>query len=324
MPRKQNTLQKLVNSQTSSKPDKATSMSEFIRRMANHPDFKIAAGAVQNRAEQEFDQHKGAELQRLIMEYEDIDQQHRTSKTRLEQLDTQILNTPERIKTTSQNSDAPQKIVRFRDWQLNDQFASFYLLPAIVVILVMGASNVYANLIASGQPVFIDNYWLAISLSMLMPAASLSLKFTHHIFESYRARKIFSRSIYGTTLTALLAWSVLFAMNFDGVGGEINWDDLGESNNTGTALVWLQLIAEILIGGALSIALTDKIAKYFPDNDSENPEWRSIDAALKRHKTSHSQLSKQRGKSHEGVTALSSAREAFVSDQVSILIKQNG
>jgi len=122
----------------------------------------------------------------LVLTHQETDARYKASQQCVEHLEEQFKATPHSIKASVQNAnkDNDQNVTRFKDWDVSDQFALFYLLSAIIGVFIMGASNVYANLLASGQSVFIDNHWLAISLSMLMPCASLSLKFTHHIFDN--------------------------------------------------------------------------------------------------------------------------------------------
>ena len=205
----------------------------------------------------------------------------------------------------------------FLQMKTYDQISLTLLVPTLITTLIMGAANVYSNLMASGEPVFLEQPALAVFLSMLMPAGSTALKFISNFFDYQSTKKRYALFIYSLTAFALLAWSVLFAMNFTGVAGGIDWETLGESDSgTGSFLVWIQLVAEILVAAALFLAAEEIYLKYVPNDYTENPDYTNAKKALDAHIISHEKLRDARGKNIADIAVLNAARKAFINERM--------
>ena len=191
-------------------------------------------------------------------------------------------------------------------------FIAVFLLAA----MGMGAANVYANLMASGEPVFIEQPWLAVFLSGLVPAGATALKFISGFFDYARTKKRYALSIYVVTALVLLIWSVSFSLNFTGVTGGMDWDAFGQDDGgKGPFLVWIQIVAEILVAAALFLAAEDIYLKYAPDSYIENLDYLNSAKALKAHSAEHDALRDTRNANHARIAQLTAARQAFINER---------
>ena len=162
------------------KPETAVpSSSNFLRRLVHHPDSEIANAMIVQQATYEADQKFGAELAKLRLDIEDIDAAYQTSLKTLNDLEAKLANTTRYIKSgnfqTGSKKDAGD--IRWQDWRRKDQILLCVVLTCLVIAAGLGMGNVYANLVASGNAVFIEKPWLALMISALMPIASVSIKF---------------------------------------------------------------------------------------------------------------------------------------------------
>lgn len=89
------------------------------------------------------------------------------------------------------------------------------LVPSLLAVMGMGAANIYANLMAAGEPVFLEQPWLAVCLSALVPCGSTALKFISHFFDHAYTKKRYALGVYVLTILAIAGWSVTFSLNFN-------------------------------------------------------------------------------------------------------------
>ncbi len=290
---------------------------DFIRNMLHFPDPEIAAQIIREQAGLEFDQTEdGIQLERCLLDQVDISAHYDASGLKLKQLKDKLYNTKQFVKSSVLPSDSQVKSKGFWRWRALDQLSITLLSVALIAAMGMGAANVYANLMASGEAVFIQQPGLAICLSLLVPTGSTALKFITVFFEYDRTRKRYALGIYTLTLITMMAWSIAFALNFTGVAGGMDWESLGESNNSGAILVWLQLSAEILIASALFLAAEDIYCKYNPDQTCESLDYLTADKALKNFHKEYEAVAEIRGKNHGQCVCLKAKREAFINTQL--------
>jgi len=147
-----------------------------------------------------------------------------------------------------------------------DKSLFIFVLIGLLAVLLMGMSNIYSNLMASGTVIFIEKPWLAIALSALLPTGSAALKFVTNFMAFDRSRKRYAICVNILTAIALLVWTVLFAQNFAGITGEIDWPLLDDSDSNGALFVWIQLIAELLVGASLFLVLEDIWQSITPES----------------------------------------------------------
>ena len=182
-------------------------------------------------------------------------------------------------------------------------------------MLFVGTANVFSNLQAS-VPLFIEKPILAWLISLLMPLGSLTVKLVSSLFVTYRGKKRFACVIYGLSAVTLLAWTVAFSLNFSGVSSGIDWDAIGESDNKGSLLVWLQLTAEIMIAAALFLAADQIFQKHNPDTLIDNKAYERICILLAEHKASHQTLHEERCRIHGRLAELNAERTMLINERL--------
>ena len=177
-------------------------------------------------------------------------------------------------------------------------------------MLIMGAANTYSNIMGSGEPVFLEAPWLAWCLSALVPIGSVAFKYVSNFFDHASSKKRYAIFIFILTTFAIIAWAVMFAQNFNGIAGGMDWDSLGSSDGgKGSLMVFLQIAAEILISAALFLAIEDISIKYNPDILKNNPDHTEFSAALKKHKAEHEATGKKRNTDHTAFVLLKNQRQ---------------
>lgn len=179
--------------------------------------------------------------------------------------------------------------------------------------MFMGSANVYANLMS--EIAFIENPWLAVTLSALMPAGATGMKFISGYFEYAKTKKRYALCVYSLTAIFMLAWSAVFAMNFNGAAGAVDWDALGEDDHgKGALLVWIQITCELLIAASIFLAIEQITHKYAPDRKEESAEFTNLERSLAEHGKSHAPLHKAYTECFGEKTVLEKEREALAQD----------
>jgi len=201
-----------------------------------------------------------------------------------------------------------------------DKSLFIFVLIGLLVVMIMGVSNIYANLMASGTVIFIEKPWLALALSALLPTGSAALKFVTNFMAFDRSRKRYAIGINMLTAIALLFWTILFAQNFAGITGEINWPLLDDGDSNGALFVWIQLIAELLVGASLFLVLEDIWSKYYTEKFVDNPEYIEANNAYLAHKKDHDALGEERGKTQGRLVQLEALKQALIDEKVARFI----
>ena len=300
------------------KPPATSSPPEFARRLVHHPDRETASAMIAQQATHEADQNFGAELAKLRLDIEDIDAAYQLSLKLLNALESKLANTVRYIKsgTLQSGSKKDASDIRWKDWRRKDQILLCLLLTCLVIAAGLGMGNVYANLVASGNAVFIEKPWIALMISALMPIASVSIKFVTNFMAYDRSRKRYALSIYTATGLAFVFWGTMFGLNNTGVASTIDWDSFGETVDWGFAFVWSQLLVEMLAASALFLAAEDIYMRYSPDIYIENLEYIEVDKGLKEHLVAHEALREKRGGLHGRLVELEAQREAFINERI--------
>lgn len=327
MPRKQTTTDKLM-AVSGGKPPRIhtapSSSSDFIKKMLFHPDPKQAAIMVRDHAQALFMQGEGAELEQLSILKKEIDEQLKTSSKSLTDLQNAQVKTPRYIKvrelTASKSDNSDTKSNGFLGWELPDQLTGGFLFISLCVVMVMSGANIYSNLMASGEPVFLDQPWLAICIAALAPCASASFKMMSSFFEYQSTKKKYALGVHILTLLITTAWTVSFALNFTGVGGGLDLDAMLDGDGgKGAVLVWLQLACEILVAASLFLALGEIAVKYSPFILTENPDHINISKSLKSHKDDHEKLSEKSAALGKDIARLEAGKDIFINEHIADL-----
>ncbi len=290
---------------------------DFNRNILRFPNPEQAAVMVGEHAGLNFDMAQ-PEQELLTLELAELDEDILASKKYSVKLDDDVKNTPQYIKSCGDKEDKNS----FSNWGSFDQFAFVLASIALMIALVISAANVYANLINSGDPIYIEQPLIAVFISLLAPAGSIAVKFISHFFDSPRHQKRYTNGIFLLTGLSFFAWVVLFSLNYSGATSGMDWDDLGESSSKGSMLVFIQLFAEILVGGALFLAAQDIYSKYSPDIYVENIAY--LNAVKKRddHAIQHESLCEKRRSKHLALTKLKAERQAFINEKTAAFVAE--
>lgn len=284
---------------------------DYVLNALDHPDQEEAEKEIYEREGLEFDSGEdGSKLALLTQEYEQIKARYHASQIVLEQLETKLNNTPQYVKSPNTENKTT-----FKDWKTQDKFYVLLLSVCLVLALFMGSANIYANLMS--EIAFMENPWLAVILSGLMPAGSTGVKFISNFFEYAKTKKRYALCVYSLTAIFLLAWSAVFAMNFNGSSGGMDWDAIGEGDGgKGAWLVWIQITSELLIAASIFLAIEDITLKYAPDCPKENSERDLILKSIAAHEATHKPLRDAHNAIFQDMKTLSAEREKRCKDRV--------
>lgn len=289
--------------------------SDFHRALARHPDPKEAADIAAEHAASQVDA-ANPEYDGLRMELPDLDERYAAAKERHAKAQKTVDDTPEEIPTNAQHTNDPNTPIEPADWTKPDRMAYRLINVTVAVVLVMSAANVYVNLVASGLPVFIEQPWMAALLSGLAPAGSVTLKFIYRFFDLPRTRRRYTQIIYALTALCLLIWLTLFAINYPGIAAEPDWGSLGQPSAKGPALVFIQLLTEILAGAALFLAAQDIALKYTPEIKRANPDRVSAVRGRDEEARLLAELRDERNSKHARFAQLTAERRLYIDEQV--------
>jgi len=303
----------------SSKVTPSNNKVDFHNKLLRLPNPEKAAAMIAEQTGLEFDMQHPERVQYLL-EQPELDASHQVSTAKLNELEEVVNTTPQYIKTCAENSGTDKDKVAFSDWAQQDQMAIIFILMALIAALVMSASNVYANLMNSGEMAYLEQPWIALMISLLAPAGSIAIKFISQAFERYSSIKRYANTIYTLTALSFVAWIGLFALNHSGVGGGFDWKTLGESSSTGSYLVFVQLLTEIMVGGALCLAAQDIALKYSPEFYRENLAYMNAIKARDEHLKGHAALTEKRNHNHIRLTQLNAERQSAINHKLADFI----
>lgn len=287
---------------------------DFARKLINHPDPKEAASMVADHASYQFDASNGAVIEQLKLKQAELDERYASTGERLEQLETAMKNTP-RYKKAGGGKEGR---IPWAEWYSKDRVQLVVILAFLTMAVGMSWANVYAVLMSSGNVVFLDDHWLAVCLGALAPTASMSIKFITNRMHFDSTRRHFALCVYVLTALAIAAWTVLFADNFSGISGEIDWNALLDSGGESTEkyFLWTQLGAEMLVAASLFLAAEDIWLKYQPDSFLDNSEFLALKRAHDTLVPEHESVGRERAEVHGQLAEILAKREAFINEQV--------
>ena len=293
----------------------------FTHHMRHFSDIREGAAIVGEQAGHEFDFEFGEEVTKLELLLEEQNELYKTSSGQLAKLEQRKRDTKRWVKSAPLHSGTDNGTPKFKDWFLRDQFMVILILIMLPAAMVMGAANVFANLMASGTPIFIEDPWLAVSLSMLMPIGSTAIKFVTHAIHIDYWRTKYCQLIYGLTFLLFIYWGFLFSETYTGATGGLDIDALiNGSGSSSSALVRTQLFLELLVASALFLALEDIVMRYYPDMWVSNVEFYVVSQDLKTHLIEHEKLNKSRAETHGRLASLRALRELRVNQAMAAYI----
>ncbi len=285
-------------------------VSNFTQNMLHYQDEHEAKHIYTQYMELEFKRSTdGVELETLYQSQTALEQ-------RLASLCEVIKGIKQKLSQTPRDIENPQKpAISFGSWALDDLFTFWLCILQCPVLLVMSGANIYSNIMASGEAVFLDNPWLAVTLSFIAPAGACVIKFAAHSFEYHKPKKRYAASLALLTSACFLIWTYLFSQRFAGIGSGIDLDALlEEGSDNGEFLVWLQMVTEILISASLVLTAEAIYRKYNPTIDSPNPLYIAACEDLQQQDQLYDALQKERVENHGRIVALEALQQIFVHD----------
>ena len=281
-----------------------------LMELAELPNEKQAMAAMKAHAALEWDVEFGAELTATIQARQHVEARFVSCNDNLTEMAKRLSRTDPLISARKHKSSKDDEPVPWRNYDVG----LFFLAGSGgVLAAALGAGNLYANMIASMSPVFLETPALAMGLSMLMPLGSLSLKFASDYFPTSRNRKRYELSIFLATTGALVVWAYLFAQTFPGVAAPMDFDTLLTGAQGGSSLVLAQLAVELLAGSSLWIAASGIYRKYQPDTLNDNPAYTALLRAVKAQRSYVAELSEQYGAFQGEVSRLEAERDLHIS-----------
>lgn len=238
----------------------------------------------------------GARMAGLVLEMQAVEQNIATLDKRVKVIEQQKAKTPKRIQRPRSNTVNFLTNDEKPRWPAWDMAGFTLTLIALLSTLGIGFANVYSNLMASAEPVFLNNPMLAVFIALLMPVASIALKSLSLCCESERSKRRFSLSVFSLTALVLLGWTLAFAYQFTGVTAGIDFSQLDVSGNDhgSSVLVWLQLVSELLVSVSLALILEHILDKHTAKEWIDNPQYYQLSADLNPLKKKLSTLREQR------------------------------
>lgn len=213
-----------------------------------------------------IDMNIAPEMAVLELEKAEINSDKAWVDKRLSDVNDRLCNTPPTIRSNEGQSKS------FYNWETGHQIAFSSLFAFLMTMLGVAGSNVYVALMASGEPVFLDNPALAVMLSLLAPAGAMALKFVSHCFEDHRGKKRFAVGIYLLSALVFLLWIFLFARSYSVTGG-IDLNSLLNTEAKGPWLLFVQMLGEILVAASLTLAMQQIHLVYNPISPVDNPVY---------------------------------------------------
>ncbi len=168
---------------------------------------------------------------------------------------------------------------------LNMSLAAICVALAFTALLI-GAGNIYSIIMASGQPVFLDDPALAVALSAILPIGAFALEFFKRQFSTDKAKRRYMMTVYALCAVLLIAWIILFAMVFGSAADQsIDLSSMMSDSNHETdylpqAFTIIQLLAELFVGAALFMTGGELFAKHMRSIRVANPDYERAKAVL--------------------------------------------
>jgi hypothetical protein len=293
-------------------------MKDYIPKLLNLPDLKDAAKMVGEQARYVWQKHLGSALERIQLEITALEDEIAKSDARLSALIAKLKATKRYICSELLNSEGANQYIPFSHWRVRDKVVFIVALGGAVIVLMMGAGNVYANIMGSGNEPFLSAPYLAALLSALLPAGSIALECVADTIKSAEGKALYIKTIHSLTVLVLLGWTALFAWNFHGMSSQLTIADLEGSNTAAIALTWVQLLAEMLVGVVLFQVAADISSKYAPNKCTPNPDYIEIQQAIKEEEVINKRLREERNEKRGIKVALEASLQAFVNDMIAL------
>ena len=255
----------------------------FLRAMLLHPNGKEVTKIVEEHAGQSHDRAYATEQERLRRDCELGDEQAKPIQEELRALQQQRRATKTHQTVAAYRGTDDKHRRSFAQWNLKDRLTICSVLFFMVLVLCAGAGNVYGALQAEAIPVFLEQWYLAVLLSCLLPAGSVALHCFAELLESDRSRERYTKFISALTFACLIIWVVTFGLNFQIADDALALETFSApAAHTSVAFTIVQLLSEMLSGTALGLIAAHLHGRYSTDRTVLNPEAESLDQCIER------------------------------------------
>lgn len=265
-----------------------------------------------------FDMIRGEEIAFLEAEIDNQESSVKRSRQAIDEQEKVLFATSPTIKAAHIRNESTQSksLFQFLIWSKDFTIGLSCVICGLIVVL-MGASNVYSIILASGTPVFLDDPRLAMMLSGLLPIGSIALKFFSATIQSDKFKKRYTTALYGAAAVSLIAWIVLFGMTFGSAASGFDWDSLGEdSTGKDATFTVVQLLTEMLVGATLFQVAGDIWSTYAPTTMIANPAYAERKRNLELLRGDHDELRKTYTQNTARLSMLMAARKAYINSQI--------
>lgn len=214
----------------------------------------------------------------------------------------------------------------FNKWNWYDRLIVAGCAIAVVILLVLGASNVAVTILGSGLPVFLENPLFAWMLGGLVPAAAMSVKSGYHLFDLDSSRRRYAFAVFGAAGGLFALWIVLFALSFGGPAAQVDWSAIasgdiktGGDNRIGALRNIVQILGEIVIGASLFLVIDRIQATYSSSYLVKNPKWIEADKRVQELEAPAAEALRRRQSDEARVVQMRAALDVYVGEALSIL-----
>ncbi len=307
MPRKKTPAQKLASgSKLNKKPE--SPLKSFIQLLAHHPDLQESANLVEDYSIQDWQSRDDHDYYKEKLKKDALKGQYDRSTETLTRLQT------ERDQSDSfVEQDDPKSRKPFWEWDPIDMVSITLTNIFMSLSMFMGAANVYAILMATGEDVFLDNPVLAACIAAIMPSASFALKCYASLIEIDRTRKRLINYLLASLAVVITLWIGLFAYTFEGVSS-FSFDPV----ETGGWTTGLQLLGEFLISTSLGVYATKIAARYQTPHIATSVRHQARSQAVMDFLPEHEALEARYAEACARVERLEADRAKHVSEQLAL------
>lgn len=259
----------------------------FQRTVLTLPNEKEAVELVEDHAGQNFDRAYAAEREDLTLETQELDAQvkHAAERLReserLERRTDSYLTVPE-VRKTGTSTKVP-----FAQWDLKDRLVFVLSLMGLLFLLPAASFNVFSAVMAQGIPTFLDHPWLGVGVAFLLPSGSLAIHSLGDLLHNDRARHRYMLGTLSITAVVLVAWVILFSINFPLGAGAVDFETLGQqstASSTSGAFTFSQLFGELMATASLFLVLGHVLRRYTSDTTIQKPDMTRIMQENKMHR----------------------------------------
>lgn len=286
----------------------------FMRSYLSYSDLQEALKIVERQARLLWEKSYIAKLKKLQLDLKAIEHTFGKSSKIMSSLLEKLCSTKPYLQSAQVYGDEQNQSIDFKHWRTKDKIVVVFSLVSALVVLTMGAANVYANILGSGNPTYLENRTLALIISLLLPTGAVAMKFVGDIFESDKTKARYIKTLNVLTVIVILTWTALFALTFDGQSAGVDVDAMLEANPASSALTWIQLVAELLVGFVLTQTASDNYSKYAPNAYIRNPEYVEIEVGLQEHSKSHEVYREEINERSGGIAEMEAGCQIFVNE----------